>query len=249
MSLKYKIGVFLDKHHRNKYELKKFLVKDGKPHRFILVIPGGGFENCFTSYEGKDYAKRFNKEGYHAYVVYYRNKDLSFYPKPLEDISRAIHNIISRAIKDKVIIDNYIIVGSSIGGYLASMFSTKKICEDKYKLPRPSYLGLCYPVITMGELTHFGSRNRFLGEHPTINLQQEYSVELNIDKDYPKCYFFCGDADLIVKNENCELLRDALTKQNVNYVYRKFKDVGHGFGLGKGTNAEIWFNEFKDFIK
>ena len=32
----------------------------------------------------------------------------------------------------------------------------------------------------------------------------------------------------------------ALRKQGTEVDYRKYRDVGHGFGLGTGTSAEGW---------
>ena len=46
-------------------------------------------------------------------------------------------------------------------------FGTEHMGYAKYELPKPGTLVLVYPVITMGEKTHEGSRKNHLGKDAT----------------------------------------------------------------------------------
>ena len=52
----------------------------------------------------------------------------------------------------------------SAGAHLAGSFGIQNIGYGKYHLPKPGVMFLGYPVITMGEMAHAGSRENFLGK-------------------------------------------------------------------------------------
>src|SRR5205814_1732863 len=69
------------------------------------------------------------------------------------------------------------ILGSSAGGHLAATIAThfdsgKSDAGDPIERPssRPNLLILLYPVITMREKTHAGSKKNLLGENPSPQL-------------------------------------------------------------------------------
>ena len=47
---------------------------------------------------------------------------------------------------------------------------------------------LVYPVISMGEFTHKGSKMNLLGENPSDELIKRYSNELQVTKETPPAF-------------------------------------------------------------
>ncbi len=228
----------------NKYGLKPYLINDGKKHPFAVICPGGGYGMVCSFVEGLPYAEELNKRGYHAFVVYYRVKGKARYPHPQEDLQKAINDIFAHEDEWNLDITNWSLWGSSAGGHLvASMF-----IED-WKIPKPSALVLIYPVITLGEHTHLGTRNNLLGKNASQEMIEKLSINLHIDCNFPRTYFWNGTADKSVDPINSNLLEESLKKAGVSYKRDVFLGVGHGVGLAKGTNAEKWFDKAIEFIE
>lgn len=226
-----------------KYQLTEFLIPDGDKKPFALILPGGGYKMVCSFVEGLPYAKELNKQGYAAFVLRYSVKKNAKYPAPIEDVARAVRYLADNADRLNVDINNYTIWGSSAGGHLACCFSSSKIGYKKYNLPKPSATILAYPVVTMGEFTHEGSRKYFLGENPSDELIQKTSAENLVDTDFPPTFIWCSATDKTVNPINSEMLDKALEQSEVKQKFIKFNTGAHGIGLGIGTECEKWFNE------
>lgn len=232
---------------RNKYGLREFVIRDGKKHPFAIVCPGGGYSMVCSFLEGAPYARMLNERGYSAFVLYYRCKKKARYPAPMEDLARALRDILSRAEELSLITDGYSIWGSSAGGHLAASFGTEAIGYAKYHLPKPGALVLCYPVVTMGEKTHLGSRNNLLGEAPDAAVLALTSVEQQVTPDYPPTFVWCGDADRTVDPENSRMLAKELEKNGIPHRFVEYPGVDHGVGLGQSLTCEGWFDKAISF--
>lgn len=231
----------------NRYGLKAYTLKDGKSHPFALILPGGGYQMVCSASEGAPIARALNRKGYHAFVVYYRCKDRAKFPAPMEDVRRAIQEIMDRAQKWHVEINSYSLWGFSAGGHLASYMGLTEEGLSGAGMPSPCAVILSYPVVTMGQLTHLESRNTLLGENPDSNMIERTSVEKNVSADAPPVYLWYGTADTVVNPENSEMLASALRQKKIPFVLRTYSDVGHGAGLGYGTNCQEWFDEAVSF--
>ena len=88
----------------------------------VVICPGGGYAHRAT-HEGKDIALRFNKLGFHAFVVQYRVSPNRF-PAPQQDIFRAVKIVRSRAEEWNVKTDKIAVCGFSAGGHLAASSGT-----------------------------------------------------------------------------------------------------------------------------
>jgi len=223
------------------YGLKEYVIRDGKKHPFALICPGGAYEMICSFIEGLPYVKKLNKCGYSAFVLYYRCKGNARFPAPQDDIARALRDILGRAEELNLDADCYSVWGSSAGGHLAATFGTESIGYAHYGLPKPGALILTYPVVTMGDDTHAGSRKNLLGDHPTqaqINLT---SVEKQVREKYPPTFLWCGDADKTVAPQNSRLLVKALVEYGIPHEFVEYSGVGHGVGLGTGLACEPWF--------
>ena len=227
----------------NRYALKPYLINDGKKHPFAIICPGGGYSEVCSFAEGRPFAKELNKLGYHAFVVYYRVKDKARYPNPQQDLKRAVDEVFANAEKWNLDTDCWSIWGSSAGGHLAASY-----CAQKWGSPVPDAVVLVYPVITMGEHTHEGSRDNLLGKNPDDEMVKLLSVELNVDSDYPPAFIWYGTADDCVSPVNTEMFAEALGKAGVDCRVEKYEGIGHGAGLAKGTVAEGWFKNAVDFV-
>lgn len=235
-----------DKLRPNRYRLDEFLISGGEKRPFALIFPGGGYAEVCSFAEGTPYAKALNKNGYSAFVLYYSVRGKAKFPAPVEDAARALRYIIDNADRLNVDVNNYTVWGSSAGGHLAGFFSSASGCE-KYGLPKPKATVLCYPVVTMGEYAHKGSRKYLIGENASDELVKMTSVERLVDKNYPPTFVWYSAADKTVDPENSKMLIKALADNGVSHKSMEFGTVSHGMGLGVGTECEPWFGEALDF--
>ena len=241
------IGGARDSWRPNHYKLKKYLINDGKKHPFALICPGGGYSMVCSFLEGDPYAKELNRQGYHAFVLYYRVRKKAHYPAPQQDVSRALREIFDHAHAWNVDTDCYSLWGSSAGGHLAASFGTEAMGYTNYDLPKPGALILVYPVVTMGEKTHAGSRDNLLGRNPENKWINLASVEKQVTAAYPPTFIWHGDADRTVNPVNSEMLANALIEYGIPCAYEVYSGVDHGVGLGKGLTCEGWFHHALSF--
>lgn len=226
----------------NKYGLRPYLVNDGKRHPFAIICPGGGYGMVCSFVEGEPFARELNNLGYHAFVVYYRTKDKAVYPNPHNDLERAIKEIFAHKEEWKLDTDSWSIWGSSAGGHLVASY-----CTEDRETPKPSAIVLVYPVITMGEYAHKGSRDNLLGKNPCQEMIEKLSVEKQVDSDYPPSFIWYGTADDTVAPINTKMLDEALESFFVPHKVQVYEGIGHGAGLAKGTVAECWFRNAVEF--
>jgi acetyl esterase/lipase len=143
----------------------------------LVIFPGGGYGGL-APHEGAGYAEFFREQGIDCFVVKYRLGSGGYHhPRMLEDASRAVRFVRSKAAEWKIDKERVGVIGSSAGGHLASTIAThfdagKADATDpiERESSRPDFAILCYAVITMGDNTHTGSRKNLLGENPSPEL-------------------------------------------------------------------------------
>ncbi len=226
----------------NRWGIRPYLLKDGRKHPFAIIVPGGAYGMVCSYVEGLPFAKALNDRGYHAIVAYYRVKNKAKYPAPQDDLERAIREIFAHEADWNLDTEHWSLWGSSAGGHLAASIFT----EGK-NVPKPNALILIYPVVTLGEGTHAGTRKNLLGETLDPALIERLSVQNHIPKDFPPTYVWNGTADTSVVPKNARMLAAALEQAGVPHRHEEFEGVGHGVGLAKGTNAEPWFDHAVSF--
>lgn len=238
-----KFREFFDTYRKNEYQLKPYLIKDGKTHPVAIICPGGGYRRVCSFVEGHPYAKKLNKMGYHAFVLYYRVRNLAVYPNPQDDLARAISEIISHEKDWNLDMRGYSVWGSSAGGHLAGSFGTEAMGWYKYNLPKPGALILVYPVITMTGKTHAGSRNYLIGAYPSPEYVDLTSIEKQVTKNYPPTFLWWGDQDETVDTINSHMMQQALEEHHIPCQCREYQNVGHGVGIMKGLPCDGWFED------
>lgn len=225
---------------RNFYELEEYVIRDGEKHPIAIICPGGGYEMVCSFVEGRPFARRLNELGISAIVVRYRCRGEARFPNPQDDLARAVKDILGRAEELNIDAANYSVWGSSAGGHLVASFGTESMGYAKYDLPKPAALVLVYPVITMGELTHEGSRNNLLGVPASAEEVEAKSVEKQVTAAYPATFVWCGDDDKTVPPENSAMLAEALAKCGIPHEHVVYAGVDHGVGVGTGLACEGW---------
>lgn len=230
------------------YALKKdvglyaFLI--GKNRPFVLVLPGGGYGDVCSLIEGFPVAQRLNELGYNAVIGQYSIGKEAHYPNPSDDVAEILRFVFAHADGWGIEKKGYAVCGFSAGGHLAACWGTQTLGYRNYALPKPAALWLAYPVITMGEETHKGSRKNLLGkEKDRVETQKRYSAELLVDKDYPDTFLWQCRKDNTVSYRNSEMMAAALQKHGCKYVLLPIDDDRHGLGLGTETPAEGWLEK------
>jgi len=205
----------------------------------MVICPGGGYGGL-AGHEGEAYARFLCDNGVAGFVLKYRLGSAGYrHPIMLQDVSRAMRLVRARASEWKIDPKHIGVMGSSAGGHLASTLLThfdsgQPNAEDliERQSSRPDLGILCYPVITMGEKTHSGSKRNLLGENPAPELIKELSNELQVTKETPPIFLFHTMGDMVVPVENSLEFASALRKAGVPFDLHVYEKGPHGMGLG-----------------
>ncbi len=115
----------------------------------------------------------------------------------------------------------------------------------------PNFLILVSPVITMGALSHEGSRNKLLGPNPSPELVRKYSCELQVSSSTPPAFIVHALNDRTVPVQNSMIFAQACLENRVPASLHVFPAGGHSIGLREnpGSTAlwlslcELWLQE------
>ena len=237
---------------QDKPTLTAFLPESGKGNgASMLVLPGGAY-TMLADHEGRGYAEWLAAHGIAAYVLKYRlGHDGYRHPVMLQDAARGLRLVRAFAKRDGLDPARIGVIGSSAGGHLAATLVThfdagQADATDpvERESSRPDLGILCYPVITMGEFTHRGSRQNLLGSNPAPELVQNLSNELQVTAQTPPCFLWSTAEDKTVPIENTLLFASALRRAGVPFSLHVYEKGEHGLGLGRpGKPAPPWADE------
>ncbi len=215
----------------------------------MIICPGGGYGSLMMSYEGEDFARWLCDQGIAGFVLKYRLGSAGYrHPAMLQDAARAMRLIRSRAAEWNLDAKRIGILGCSAGGHLASTLLTHFDSGDAAApdpidrlCSRPDLGVLCYAVITMGPMTHAGSRTNLLGANPSQQLIDELSNERHVTKGTPPCFLFHTAEDRAVPVENCLDFAAALHRARVPFEVHVYEHGRHGLGLGSHKyDPSLW---------
>lgn len=229
-------------------------LKDAKKRPAILVIPGGGYGCVCESTEGTPIALRFNRLGFHAFVLHYRVAPHA-YPAPLQDAVRAIRIIRGRADEWHVIPDRIASCGFSAGGHLAGALGilSKDVDasdQDRYDEVRgtPDAMILCYPVISFEPWSHSGSGKNFAGELTRENIER-FSLDRHITKETPPAFLWHTVKDQMVSFRNSVQFAQAMAAADRPCELHLYPFGAHGMLQGIGTDdVSSWPALAKNFL-
>lgn len=131
-----------------------------------------------------------------------------------EDLAAALSYIYRNAKTLGVSTENYSVWGSSAGARMAARIgSYGATAYGGDELPRPGTVIMAYT----------GHTDFTRGDPPTFAV--------------------VGDRDGIASPSTMERRVNAMRSAGIDVEFHKYQNVGHGFGLGHGTNAEGWFED------
>lgn len=214
-----------------------------KPNgQVIIACPGGGYAGIATTHEGHDMATWFNTQGITYAVLHYR-MPYGKHEIPLSDAHQAIRYMRKHASQWSI---NQIgIMGSSAGGHLASTAATH-FTEDT----RPDFQILFYPVVTMSDYTHQGSKDNLLGKNPTDELVRLYSNEMQVNAQTPPAFIMHSSDDTVVPVANSINYYMNMVKQGVMATMHLYPIGGHGWGYNENFPYKSqWKNELEKWLR
>lgn len=224
----------------------------------VIICPGGGYQYLAINKEGYKVAEWFNTLGITAFVLKYRlPSDEIMQDKsvgPLQDAQESVRTIRRNAGKWQLDTDKIGIMGFSAGGHLAATLSTKydeKTYQFKDSISaKPNFSLLIYPVISMtDEITHKGSRNKLLGNKPSIEMIEKFSTEKQITAQTPTAFLVHASDDSGVPFENSIAYFTGLKKYGIPAEMHIYQNGKHGFGLGKEGTSQFWTEHCEKWLR
>ena len=128
-----------------------------------------------------------------------------------EDLAAAISYIFKKAEMFEVSVENYSLWGSSAGARMVGNIALNGTASfGGYDLPKPRIVVIAYTGHT------------------------------SFSENYPPAFITVSEDDRIVNVSVVDRRVENLRNAGIEVEYRKYKNAGHGFGLGVGTDAEGW---------
>ncbi len=212
----------------------------------MVICPGGGYGGRVVEGEGHGIARWLNSNGIAGVVLEYRLPNGNYH-RPMLDAQRAIRVVRSHAAEWKLDPRRVGIIGFSAGGHLASTVGTHfdtgntKSTDPIERLScRPDFMVLVYPVITMGENTHLGSRNNLMGASPPVELIELLSNEKQVTDKTPPAFLTHARTDAAVPVAHSQIFYEALKAHGVPVEFQEFPEGNHGYNGYKGKEWDGW---------
>ncbi|SER10868.1 alpha/beta hydrolase fold [Gracilibacillus ureilyticus] len=225
-----------DSLHEKCPSLTPFLLENKKNAPFIIVIPGGGYSHR-AFHEGEPVAKWLNENGFHAAVLRYQVAPI-YEQEVISNGQMAVRAVRFHADNWGISPEKIGVLGFSAGGHLAAIISNLFDDGDKSSentimnySSRPDFHILCYPVITMGEHTHQGSKNNLIGEQADEKLVARFSADKLVTENTPPAFIWSTANDPSVSNFNSLHYAEALQHKNIPYDLHIYQEGRHGLGL------------------
>lgn len=212
----------------------------------IIMCPGGGYARLAMNHEGHDMASWFTTQGITYVVLKYRMPNGN-YEVPLSDAEQAIRLVREHAAEWGINPQRVGIMGASAGGHLAASLASL-YSSDK---TRPDFQILFYPVISMQKgVTHGGSRQNLIGENPSQELEQKYSLERQVSPRSPQAFIMLSSDDGAVPPINGISYFLALRDQKVPASLHVYPTGGHGWGFRDNfTYKRQWTGELEKWLR
>lgn len=212
----------------------------------ILMCPGGGYARLAMNHEGHDMAAWFNAQGITYAVLKYRMPN-GHHEVPLSDAEQAIRMVREHAAEWGVNPRRVGIMGASAGGHLAASLATLYSSDET----RPDFQILFYPVISMQKgVTHGGSRLNLIGENPSQELEQKYSLERQVSPRTPQAFIMLSSDDGAVPPINGIGYFLALRDHKVPASLHAYPTGGHGWGFRDNfPYKRQWTGELEKWLR
>ena len=228
----------------------------------LLIAPGGGYSNEVFDLEGTDIARHFNAAGVTCFMLRYRLPAEGWSGRsdvPLQDAQRAMRLVRANAVKYAVNPARIGFMGFSAGGHLACSIATRfdapvygAVDAADAVSARPDFSMPMYPVVTMGEGAHLGSRDNLLGAGVAPALIDAYSCERHVHPGTPPTFLcLAADDNVVPPLPNAVAYFAALRRAGIPAEIHLFENGGHGFGIVNtaGKPVAAWPELFLAFAR
>lgn len=201
----------------------------------VIIAPGGGHRELWTTHEGHNLAQWLSERGLAAFVLYNRlaretNSTYTVDGEALADTQRAIKLVRSRAGEWNLKPDRIGVLGFSAGGELAALADMRPLSADTQAgdpvervSSKPDFQALIYP----------GSSRRFeAGKSSSpVFIVAGYNDRPDISRGMAEVYLKCKEAGV-----PAEL-----------HIYAK---AGHGFGVRNTLKGAVagWPQRFTEWL-
>ena len=219
----------------------------------MIIAPGGGYAVQMLDFEGMDVARHLNAFGTTCFVLRYRLPGEGWANRsdvPLQDAQRAMRLVRANAGKYGIDPSRIGFMGFSAGGHVACSIAPRFAAKVYAPLDaadqvsaRPDFSVPMYPVVTMGEGCHAGSRDHLLGDNPTAEMIDAYSCERHVPADAPPTWLcLAADDTTVPPLPNAGAYYVALQQAKVPSEIHLFESGGHGFGIARtaGKPDAVW---------
>lgn len=206
----------------------------------LLIIPGGGYHSVCDR-EGEPVGLKFLGHDISVFVLKYKTKDLK-YPAQIIQALVAL-NVIRKNAKKWNLDENAIYtMGFSAGGHLCATLGTAYKEEEVLKLLGYTYddvkvngMILCYPVLTLKEFTHEGSKLNLIGDDQ--ELSEHLSIENRVNSKTPRTFIWYTYNDDVVPMENALIMANALRVNKIPFELHIYEEGPHGLSVSDETSA------------
>lgn len=199
----------------------------------VIVCPGGGY-HFLSERETEPIAMRFLAAGMHAAILRYHVAPAR-YPTAALELAWCVQECRRNAEKWHILPDRIYIIGFSAGGHLACTLGTTwddpvfHAALDGDVSWRPDGQILSYPVVTMGEFTHAGSRDSLLGENKDDPAwRDKMSLEKQVTEKTVPSFLWHTVTDELVPVENSLQYAAALRRAGVPFELHLYENGMHG---------------------
>ena len=208
-----------------------------RPERpLVIVVPGGAYAYC-SDREAEAVALKFLAQGIHAAVLRYSVAP-NRWPVAALELAWSLRYCREHAAQWHVCPNAVSVCGFSAGGHLAGTLGT--LWQDplfeqvlgKGVFWRPDAQILCYPVLTLGQFAHEGSRYNLLGE-PTdpdnqLEKAEDLSLETRVTPQTPPTFLWHTAEDESVPVENSLMYAAACRRSGVPFELHIYEHGAHG---------------------
>lgn len=215
--------------------LTVYLPSDGASGAAVVVVPGGGHRNLWSTHEGHNVARWLADRGVAGFVLKHRlaREEGSTYTiegESLDDAKRSIRLIRSRAEEWAVDPARIGIMGFSAGGEIAALAAT---------IHDPGQLAATDPI------ERHGSRPAFVGLiYPAI------PKDMKLTADMPLSFLVCGENDRENISRGLPELYMKMKQAGASAELHVYAGVGHGFGMRDRLTGPVsgWLDRFYDWM-
>ena len=229
----------------NNFKVVTYHKYDNKP--MLVIFPGGGYHHLSTR-EAEPVAEKFLSYGYNTAIVKYSVAPHANFIQLKQGLE--VVELLSKDYKDIVV------CGFSAGGHLAGLVATEN-ADNNIK-----GMILCYPVITLKEKTHLGTRTNLLANgNDTLENRSKYSINERVNFQTVPCFIWTTKDDASVPYQNTLMMIDKLNENKVFNRHVIFPSGPHGMALADESaikdgdtsyvNKEVamWPDLVDEFIK